>query len=430
MNNLEKSDFPIIFLGLADFVKPDKYLFPIGNIDIFQLSKRKRLVVYPFPVNYVWIFLFNKKIFKPGAEKPEILIYDEKRNRLATATWSFSGPIHKKPVLYEDEMASNLLIGKYDNWIVEYCRFVDIIPSPGNYYIFSRYSNNEDVIGLVEFVYQQCPPLTPEIIKALESDPYSAQFIKMELNCEKCGNEFSIYSSIKRFPQLEKEGCIWQYDLAESIICECGGISYDMKYYKESLHGLLDRDIQEVSRRQHYVRRYAHSEIKRIVRGLTELLDKHDDEMTFQKFIENNKVLLARFHARKLYIKPDVLGKFQADFAIFDTRKQLLFIEMEKPGIKLFKKDGHPTADLMHAYGQVRDWVREYEKHPGAVLECFKLKPDEVMAVKGVIIAGRSTNEQQEHMQRHLSRPPYTEVEFLTFDDLAKSLLQISRDLA
>lgn len=430
MNNIEKPDFPIIFLGLAEYVKPERLSFPIGSIDILQISKQKKLVIYPFTVNYMWVFLFHKKIFEPGAEQPEIIVYDENKNKYATASWKFSGPLKKKSVVFKEEMSSDLFLGRFDHWILEYCKITDIIPTPGNYYIYGHYGNNEDIIGLVEFLYEKYPPLSPEIIKAIESDPYAAQFVKMELGCGKCKNKFKIYSSINRFSELEKEGCIWQYDLPELLSCECGQISYNMKYYKESLHGLLDRDMCEVSEKRDFPRRYAYAGIKKIVRTFTELLEKHHDENDLQKFIETNKVLLARFHARKLYIKPNVLGKFQTDFAIFNTEKQLILIELERPGMKLFKKDGHPTADLMHAYGQVRDWIREYEKYPAAVLECFQLRPDEVMAVKGAIIAGRSKNEQKQHMQRHLSGPPYTGVEFLTFDDLATSLLQISRDLA
>jgi hypothetical protein len=54
--------------------------------------------------------------------------------------------------------------------------------------------------------------------------------------------------------------------------------------------------------------------------------------------------------------------------------------------------------------------------------------PEEVVAVKGVVVAGRERTTKKEHLQRHLSDPPY-DIDFLTLDDLATSLMQISREL-
>lgn len=97
--------------------------------------------------------------------------------------------------------------------------------------------------------------------------------------------------------------------------------------------------------------------------------------------------------------------------------------------MKLFKKDGHPTADLMHAYEQVKDWLTQYDKFSPAILSSLKLDPKEVVAVRGAVIAGRSKGLLHEVLQRHLTRSPYN-IEFMTLDDLGSSLLQISKKLA
>ena len=83
----------------------------------------------------------------------------------------------------------------------------------------------------------------------------------------------------------------------------------------------------------------------------------------------------------------------------------------------------------MHAYGQVKDWLFVYRKHRVAILEGLKLNPDDVFVVKGVVIAGRSTSDISLPLQRHLSESPYPDINFLTLDDLSKSLFEISINL-
>jgi hypothetical protein len=197
------------------------------------------------------------------------------------------------------------------------------------------------------------------------------------------------------------------------------------------MHGMLGRDKRLSSGDINYVRRYGYAEINNIVKEFNKLLeDSKKQEEDFQKFIESHAVMLAQFHAHKLFVKPKILGKYAADFACLTTNDQLLLVELENPKLKLFKKDGHPTANLMHAYGQVRDWLEEFRKHPHAVLEQFKLDEKEVNSVRGVVVAGRKKGLNRSHLQRHMSKPLYGEIEFLTYDDLMESLLQISRELA
>ena len=147
-------------------------------------------------------------------------------------------------------------------------------------------------------------------------------------------------------------------------------------------------------------------------------------------FIEQHPILLSRFNAKRLFIKPDIVGRFKADFAVVDSRNQLWLIELEKPSLKLFKRDRHPTAALMHAYGQVTDWLEQYARYPGAILEALGLKAADVVAVRGAVIAGRSSDVTVEVLQRHLSNPPYPNIEFMTCDNLGVSLLEISKKIA
>jgi len=424
-----KFDIPIVFLGLADHVKMGKLPFPIGPIDIFQVSQYKSHLIYPTSANYTWVFLFNREwLDSLGADQPVIEVLSKDGKQLLTVEFT--------PV--EGTTAQDLLDGKGEHtiiistkevkWVLFYAQCKSIIPLPGRYTIRVRSQHHDATIGAVEFQYRKTDPFTVEELKAIEADPNSIKVVKAILSCNHCPSKLSAYSALERNPDDEKEGSIWQHDLPDSFGCQCGRTTHTLEYIKENLHSLLGRDFQEGQ--VEYVRRYAHSELVKIIKEFNEVLKKQSTESPFQEFIEKHPVMLAQFHAKKLFIKPSILGKFQPDFAILDTSDKLVLIELERPSLKLFKKDGHPTAYFMHAYGQVRDWLNEYSKYPSAVLEGLKLKSNEVMAVKGAVIAGRIKAEKPDHLKRHLSAPLYIDIDFLTLDDLANSLLQISRDLA
>ena len=73
-------------------------------------------------------------------------------------------------------------------------------------------------------------------------------------------------------------------------------------------------------------------------------------------------------------------------------------------------------------------WQSEVIKHQAAVIDGLGLKPDDVYSIKGCVIAGRSQNENKAHLKRHMSQPR-TGIEFFTFDMLARSLLQIAKEI-
>ena len=96
--------------------------------------------------------------------------------------------------------------------------------------------------------------------------------------------------------------------------------------------------------------------------------------------------------------------------------------------MQLFKKrGGHPRADLNHAYDQVIDWFEQIQNHRSAVLEGLRLTGTPISAIRGAVIAGRSEQGNFKAYARHLSKLPYGNIDFLTLDDLSRSLLEISR---
>lgn len=429
------SRFPFIFLGIAEYVKKGKLSFPFEPIDIIKLSKYRSHFLFPISLQgFSWVFLIHSSFIEIVKDKGclELEIRNSSGQRIANVKFE---PLVTEEGQYEElknKVKHEVLIpivADKEEWIVDFFTFGGLLKEPGEYGIYAIFEGISEKVGSVIFRYQKAEPYTLEQLKAIESDPYALKSVRIEYACNFCPSKIKAYTGLERERTIEEEGYYWQQDLPDFFNCECGKQSFSLRYAKESLHGFLGID-RELNLAGFDVRRkYSHEQILQVIRKYDRLLEK-EDEKAIQKFIEKYPVMLARFHAKRIYVKPEILGKFQADFGVLDTQNQLKFIEIESPKRKLFKKDGHPTVALMHAYGQVVDWLDKVKKHPLAVIESLGLKTEEVNVIKGVVMAGLGKRENQNYLQRHLSNPTYPDVEFMTLDSLSKSLLTISRLIA
>jgi hypothetical protein len=168
----------------------------------------------------------------------------------------------------------------------------------GRYNVYFEHKGNISTIGAIHFHYVKAPPLTPDQIKAIESDPNSVKLIKLILGCKFCPSKLKTYTGFSRSAAQEREGCVWQTDLASEFACSCGRNKYSLEYLKESMHGMLLKDFSTERTGLSYVRQYAHSQVQHIVMNFTQLLDRELLEQPVQEFIENHSILLSRFHAK------------------------------------------------------------------------------------------------------------------------------------
>lgn len=447
----DESIFPIIFLGIADHIPDKQGPFPINPIDIFQLSKYKKHIVFPISLaGSHWVFLVNDSVFHKGVrERIEIALRSVKDPHLfwqlgispavnsgvasqAQHTTESASPHLPNNIQQGSQGSLNIVTSDTGEWLLMAGPLPDfaVVPEPGRFIVEGAIADRKEIIGEVEFLYVPIPPLSLEQMKAIEANPDSVKEIKIVLACRHCQSKLLTYTALNRNPKIEEEGFCWHQDIADTFCCTCGKTKMPLTYMRQNLHALLGRENIKPSGDLDYVRMYAHSRIAQIAKEFNELLRLKTDESSVQKYLDVHPVLFARFHASKLFIKPTILGQFQPDFAVLDTENKLVLIEIEKPGMKLFKANGHLRAELFHAYEQVRDWTHKLERHPAAVIEGLGLKTDEVMAVRGAVIAGRTKNEKSNHLHRHRANSVYDGIEFLTFDDLPASLLEISRKMA
>lgn len=305
-----------------------------------------------------------------------------------------------------------------------------IVNEPGNYSVYYSADGDDKYVGAVVLAHASVPPLTKDDIAAIRSDPLGAKHIRLSIACKLCGGSLKAYSGLEKMNSLENEGWLWSQEIRQdNFICKCGKTSFSLIPIRTGLHGLLRRTLSPTADSLiSTVRQYEKSALEESCRRFFDLIKATPDEEKVQKFLEANPIFFHPFLPEKLMFKKPVLTKYFVDFAILNNRQELLLVEIERPGLRLLKKDGGITAGLQHALDQVRNWIRVFNDHRVAALDGFNLNVDEVAKVRGIVIAGRKPSD--EVRARALRSASWGEIEVFTYDDLLRGTTEIIKRVA
>lgn len=281
-------------------------------------------------------------------------------------------------------------------------------------------------LGQAEFVYAAAPPLSDSIRNAIESNPTLRKFIRIRIHCSTCQDGLTPFTGLSRPKLSEKDRSVprltWFEDLPDQFVCTCGSVSAPLKYLRESMQGLL-ANVNSVKPDGSIATRtlpLSLDEVERVLDSFRRLIDAEPPESDVQDFIQRNPILLSPFAANRLFFKPQILNKYRADFAIVNSRKELLFIEIERPGLKVFRVDGMQTQDLTHAFAQTSAWNNEFVENRPAVLRCLDGCPQDISTVRYLVIAGRANSCDSEALDRLLRAPGHCG--FMTYDHLMEDV--------
>lgn len=163
-----------------------------------------------------------------------------------------------------------------------------------------------------------------------------------------------------------------------------------------------------------------------VLNAFKELLESDPErEQVLQAFLQRHPVLLCPTHVRMWPKLP--LGATVTDFVFRDATNDYLLVELERSTLPLFRQDGHPTADLTHAHGQIVDWKRYLEDNLQTVqreLGLTGITPNP----KGLLVIGRSHVLQprdRRKLQTMTNESP--KLRIMTYDDVyenAKAVLE------
>ena len=158
------------------------------------------------------------------------------------------------------------------------------------------------------------------------------------------------------------------------------------------------------------------------------LLDSNPDrEQVLQAFLQEHPVLLCPTHVRMWPKLP--LGATITDFVFREANNEYLLVELERSTLQLFRQDGHATADLTHAHGQIVDWKRYLEDNLQTVqreLGLAGITPNP----NGLLVIGRSQSllpENRRKLQTMTNESPKLCV--MTYDDVYENAKAVFENL-
>lgn len=105
---------------------------------------------------------------------------------------------------------------------------------------------------------------------------------------------------------------------------------------------------------------------------------ENNSEIDLLRILKQNSFLFYDLYNRRRSVEPIFhevsFGNLRCDFLWLNDASsgpEWVFVEIEKPRLKLFKKNGDPTHEFSHAIEQVKSWRRYFEENPASKKETF-----------------------------------------------------------
>jgi len=420
----------VALLGICDHARYDHIGTPyLAHIHILGLRKVVLGYIYPLDLSHLCLALavYGIELSDPGA----ILL----RNREGSEVFRLQIKTVTRPNIdsHSEKTSENrypdifVAVGDTPAWTIFAVPLQGVVLNePQMLEAFLQSDGQEVPLGMLSFGLAGAPPLTPDRIAAIKSDPRAVKALRLVLGCKYCDSKLKVAAGLDRSEKREDDS-VWYQDLPDRFSCSCGKTNMSLDILKSNMHALLgksDINLNNLS----FSTLYQADTIDRISENLLKLIKGNPKEEEIQQFLAKNPIVFHFLSPVRLFEKPPILSKHQADFAILDSRGTLFFVEIERPDILLLRKDGAASAEIEHAISQVRDWLFLYEKHRGAVLECLDLGDREVTRVKGLVIAGRNESCDPENL-RKFKWQDRGAIDCMTYDDLLGIFAALSREM-
>jgi hypothetical protein len=420
----------IALLGICDRARYEHGNSPyLSHIDILGLRKVVLAYIFPFDTSSLYLVLavYGIELSNPGA----VVL----RNRDGAQVFRIDITATAKVNIASDSDLKNedpdsgilVAVGDVPSWTVFLAPLKGIVLNEPQILEAFLLTDERDVsLGMLSFGLAGAPLLTPDRIAAIKSDPRAIKAVRLNLGCKHCDSKLKVLAALQK-PEESEDDTIWYQDLPDSFDCSCGKTNMSLDILRSNMHALLGRrdiNVKNLS----FSALYEHRAIDQISEGFLKLIKENPREEEIQKFLSKNPIVFHFLSPFRLFEKPPILSKHQADYAILDSRGTLFFVEIERPDILLLRKDGATSAEMEHAISQVRDWLFLYEKHRGAVLECLDLRDREVTRVRGLVIAGRDESYNAEDL-RKFKWQDRGAIDCMTYDDLLSIFATLSREM-
>jgi hypothetical protein len=417
----------LALLGVCDRARREQGNQPVlSHIDILGLRKVVLPYIYPFDASnlYLALAIYGIELSNPGS----VVLRNRQGNelfRVNMITTELSSENSKDNKSSDKGML--VAVGDIPSWTVFLVPLKDVVLNEPQTVEAFLLGNGDDIsLGVLSFGLAGAHPLTPDRIAAIKSDPRAIKALRLQLGCKYCDSKLKVTAALEKHKSDEGDA-IWYQDVPDSFDCSCGKTHMNLDIIRTNMHALLGQRNMS-AKNLSFSALYEERAIDLIAEEFLQLLRSTPKEEEVQQFISKNPIIFHFLSPLRLFEKPPILSKHQADFAILDSRGSLIFVEIERPNILLLRKDGATSAEMEHAISQVRDWLFLYEKHRSAVLECLDLQDREVTRVKGLVIAGRDEGHKTEDL-RKFKWQDRGAIDCMTYDDLLNICATLIREM-
>jgi hypothetical protein len=321
----------IALLGICHRARYEQGDPPIlSQMDILGLRKVVLPYIYPFDASahYLALAVYGIKLSKPGA----VVLRDRNGNQIFRVDISTSPIVEivdsKDKKADTPEPGILVAVSGEASWTMFLVPLNGVVLNdPQTLEAFLIDDEGEISIGVLAFGLAGAPPLTPDRIAAIKSDPQAIKALHLNLGCRYCDSKLKVFAALER-PKDSEKGLVWSQDVPEVFECGCGKTRFPLNILRTNMHALLgNRDV--VPKNLSFSALYEHRAVDQISKELLQLVNAKPREEDVQLFSSNNPIVFHFLSPLQLYEKPPILSKHQADFAILDSRGVLLFVEID-----------------------------------------------------------------------------------------------------
>jgi hypothetical protein len=195
---------------------------------------------------------------------------------------------------------------------------------------------------------------------------------------------------------------------------------------RDLLASVVRRQLREAELHSLDPNAAARNTFRQLLKSYKDLLDSDPDrEEVLHQFLRDHRKLLCPVQTKFWSKLP--MGSKETDFVFLEATGDYMLVELERSTHKLFRMDGHPTAELNLARGQVVDWKRYIEDNLSTVQRELGLTGISSNP-KSLIVIGRTkslTTDNRRKLTTLENESPRTKI--MTYDDVldyAKTVIE------
>lgn len=296
----------IALLGICDRARYKHGDPPfLSHIDILELRKVVLAYIYPFDLSslYLALAVYGIELSNPGAvvlrSRDGTQVYRIDITTTAQVDIASGGNMKNEG----HDSGIFVTVGDVPSWTVFLAPLKDVVLNEPQILEAFLSTEDQDVpLGMLSFGLASAPPLTPDRIAAIKSDPRAIKAVRLNLGCKHCDFKLKILAALQK-PETSEDDTIWYQDLPDSFDCSCGKTHMSLDILRSNMHALLgkrDINVKNLS----FSTLYEHRAIERISEDFLQLVKKNPREEEIQQFLSKNPIVFHFLSPLRLFEKP------------------------------------------------------------------------------------------------------------------------------